>query len=259
MLQKEEIYLLIILGSLVFILVALFLVLFVLYFMKRKRQIELEKEVIAKQFDQTLLQAKVEIQEQTLQYAGRELHDNFGQIASLIKLNLSTLEYLSQEPLLTKIEETKNLTQQLITDIRGLSLSFGNNQLAQTGFSEALRIEVQRLNGIGSFEANFSAGKNIPFISSDIAIILFRMVQEALNNIVKHSAARHINVSLEASAQLLSLSIEDDGIGFDVAMARQKGGQGMQNLATRAALIGAKISIESTMQKGTQIIIYLPL
>lgn len=259
MLQKDEIYLLILLGSLVFVLIAFFLLLFVLYFAKRKKQIELEKQIREKQFTQELLQAKIEIQEQTMQYASREVHDNFGQIASLIKLNLSTLEYLPQDKLLSKIQETRELSQQLIADIRSLSLGFGNSNVMELGFVEALNIEVQRLHNTGLFNAHFISTGNIPYIGPDILIILFRMVQESINNIVKHSGAKNISIVLSSDKSSLTLKIKDDGAGFDVEQASKNGGQGMRNLAQRAALIHANITMESVMQKGSEIIIYLPL
>ena len=259
MLQKEEVYILIIVGSAVFLLVAFFLVLFVAYFLKKKKQILLEKELLKKTFNENLLQSQLEIQEQTLRHIGHELHDNLGQVASLIKINLTTLQLDNIAKATEKIEDTKDLTRQLITDLKSLSISLGADRIAQTGLTKALETEVERLNKTGQFTASINQESNIPVLDNDKAVILYRMAQEILNNIVKHSGAKQIAVLLNASENLFTLAFTDDGVGFDIEEKKYSGGAGLNNLQNRARLINAQLTMQSTRGNGTRVTIELPL
>jgi signal transduction histidine kinase len=259
MLQKEEVYILIIVGSSLFLLVAFFLVLFVLYFFKKKKQILLEKELLRKTFNENLLQSQLEIQEQTLQHISHELHDNLGQVASLIKINLNTLQLNEPVKAMEKIETTKDITRQLITDLKLLSVRLGSDRITRTGLTKAMETEVERLNKTGQFSATFRQEGNMPGIDNDKAVILYRMAQEILNNTVKHSNAKQINVSLNASENLFTLAFTDDGVGFNIEEKMNSGGAGLFNLQNRARLINAQLTIQSTPHNGTTICIELPI
>lgn len=259
MLQKEEVYILIIVGSSLFLLVAFFLVLFVLYFFKKKKQILLEKELLKKTFTENLLQSQLEIQEQTLRHISYELHDNLGQVASLIKINLNTLQLNDSFKASEKIEITKDLTRQLISDLKSLSVSLNADRITRQGLVKALETEVERLNKTGQFTATLIQESDIPSVNNDTAVIVYRMAQEILNNAIKHSGAKQIKVSFHASKNLFTLAVTDDGVGFNVEEKMNGGGAGLHNLQNRARLINAQLIIQSTPQNGTTISIELPI
>ncbi len=253
--KKEEIYYAVIITSVfVFVLIGIIIYALLLY-LKRKRNHLVDKAV----FKQTLLSSQLEIREQTLRYIGKELHDNLGQVASLIKINLNTLQLTDLQKATEKIENTKDLTRQLIADIKSLSVSLGGDRIIQKGLIKAVEIEVDRLNKIGQFVASFSVQDAIPFIDNDTSVILFRMVQEVLNNMVKHSNAKHIDVTAGITGNLFILALNDDGDGFEIKEEMNSGGAGLQNLYNRAGLIKAQLGINSTLNKGTHISIALPL
>ena len=229
-------------------------VLVIFYYKRKKQQIELKK-----QFAQTLLQSQIEIQEQTLQHISRELHDNLGQVASLIKINLNTLQLSNAEKAAEKIENTLDLTRQLITDIKSLSVSLGSDRIAQTGLAKALQTEVDRLNKIEQFTASYELQGAMPEINNDKAVIIYRMAQEVLNNMVKHSRAKQIKILLIANENLFTLAFNDDGIGFNADEKMNASGAGLRNLKSRALLINAQLHIQSLPGTGTQITIKLPL
>ena len=219
-----------------------------------------EKERIQSQFAQTLLQTQLEIQEQTLQHIGYELHDNLGQVASLIKINLNTLNLNDTAKAAEKIETTKDLTRQLIADLKSLSVSLGADRIAKTGLAKALETEVERLNKTGQFTASLIQEGNIPAMDNDKAVILYRMAQEILNNMVKHSGATQITVLLNASENLFTLAFNDDGVGFDIEeKMKSSGGAGLLNLHNRARLINAQLILQSTPGNGSSATIELPL
>ena len=244
MFQEEEINfpLILIIGTLSFIIVFLSLFIIVRNYHRQKFRYRQEKQQLQSQFAQTLLQSQLEIKEQTLQHISHELHDNLGQVASLIKINLTTLQLDDTAKATEKIENTKDLTRQLIADLKSLSVSLGADRIAQTGLAKALETEIDRLNKTGQFTANLThEGQYTCYMNNDKAVILFRMAQEILNNMVKHSGAKQITVLLKASGNLFTLAFSDDGIGFDIEEKKNSGGAGLLNLQNRAKLINAQL------------------
>ncbi len=257
--ESEEISkTIIIVTAIILILIVFIFFTLLIYYSKRKTSIERETE-LKRQFSQTLLQTQLEIQEQTLRHISHELHDNLGQVASLIKINLNTLRLNDTVKSTEKIEHTKELTRQLIGDLKSLSVSLGAERVAQIGLAQALQTEVDRLNKTEQFEAVFSQEGKMPVIDNDKAIILYRMAQEALNNTVKHSSAKHINVLLNTRENLFTLAIHDDGVGFNINKKLNSGGAGLTNLQNRAGLINAQLTIQSTPGNGTRISIEMHL
>jgi len=253
--EISEIKILLIVLTLLFLLMGLFVFSFFLVYRKNQNA----KESQIEKLNITLLQSQIEIQEQTLQHISRELHDNLGQVASLIKINLTTLKLNEPEKAVEKIEATKDLTRQLIADIKSLSVSLGSDRLIQIGLIKAIETEVERLNKTGEFIAAFKLHGTIPDIDNDQSVILYRMVQEVLNNMVKHSEAKHISIFIHAKENVFILAFNDDGIGFNTEEKINASGAGLRNLKNRALLINAQLHIESLVGKGTKITIEMPL
>ena len=213
-------------------------------------------------FSEQLLSSKLEIQEQTLQYISRELHDNIGQIASLVKINLNTISLSDIDKAGKKIDNTKELMGQLITDLKLLSTSLNTDKIAKIGIVKAIEVEVEKMNKIGLFLVSLHLDKNLPIIDSEREIIIFRMLQEVLNNTMKHSEASEINIYLNYEQKMLTIKVTDDGKGFDVAhkMADANDlGNGLTNLENRARVINGNYKIESTEGKGTINTISIPI
>lgn len=225
---------------------------------KKQQEHKVEKAQLQSQFSQTLLQSQLEIQDQTLQHISRELHDNLGQIASLIKINLNTLQ-INDTAKAQKIEDTKELTRQLITDLKGLSVRLNSDRITQFGLVKTLQTETDRINKTDTFSASFEYAGADPTIAADKAIILYRMIQEILNNIFKHSQAKHIHIMLNANENSFILAFNDDGIGFNANDKLNSGGSGLLNLQNRAKLINAQLSIQSTPGNGSVVSIQMPL
>lgn len=242
-----------------FLLLAGFIILFSIIYRLRVNKHLREKKLMESSFQQTLLLSQLEIQEQTLQHISHELHDNLGQVASLIKINLNTLKLNDPVKATEKIETTKDITRQLITDLKLLSVRLGTDRITQTGLLKALETEIDRLNKTGQFSATLVSQDNLSPLHNDKAIIVYRMAQEILNNIVKHSEAKQIEVRLNASENLFTLAFNDDGVGFNIEEKMKSGGAGLLNLQNRARLINAQLIIQSTPNNGTTVTIELPL
>lgn len=258
--QKFESDLVFIFTASFFFLILIFFVVLILVVRYRKKR--RENEEMRAVFSEQLLSSKVEIQEQTLQYISRELHDNIGQIASLVKLNLNTISLSDSEKAAKKIANTKELMSQLLIDLKLLSTSLNTDKIAKIGIIKAIQIEVEKMNKIGLFLVSLEVDNNLPIIDSEREIIIFRMVQEVLNNTMKHSEAANIKVYLNYGNKIFDIIISDDGKGFDVAkkMADSEDmGNGLTNLENRARVINGNYKIESTVGKGTINTISIPI
>lgn len=249
----------IVVGTLVVLLLMLFIVFFFITYNRKHREHLLEVARLKHEFAQALLQAQLEIQEQTLQHIAYELHDNLGQVASLIKINLNTLQLHDTHAAGLKIEDTKELIRQLITDLKMISLSLNSDRVATQGLEKGLEIEVDRLARLGQFAIDFKHDGIAPTLEDNTTIIIYRMAQEILNNMVKHSRARKVEVSLQTSKNLLTLAFSDDGVGFDREEKLKNGGSGLTNLQNRARLIQANLRISTAPGLGTTISIELPV
>lgn len=212
-----------------------------------------------KQYQEQLSMSKLETQEQTLQQISRELHDNFGHVVSLIKINLNTLQLNDSDKALSKIEDSKLLTRQLMADIKSLSLTLNSDRIIKDGFVKVLQTDVERLGKTGLFNVKFTEQGQFPTVDNNKLTILYRMAQEVLNNMAKHSEASLISVDVNTKNNLLTLEIHDNGKGFDLDEKMKNGGSGLSNLQKRAALINASLDIQSRPGLGSSFIIQVPV
>ncbi len=258
--QKFESDLIFIFTASFFFLILIFFIVLVLVVRYRKKK--RENEEMSAVFSEQLLSSKLEIQEQTLQYISRELHDNIGQIASLVKMNLNTIPLTDTVKAASKIENTKELMSQLITDLKLLSTSLNTDKIAKIGIIKAIEVEVEKMNKIGLFLVSLHQDTNFPIIDSEREIIIFRMLQEVLNNTMKHAEAANIDIYLNYNKEILTIKVTDDGKGFNVAEKMADGndlGNGLTNLENRAKVINGNYKIESTEGKGTINTISIPI
>ena len=255
--SEEEIYFTVIAGGTVLLMLVSIVIIAVIKYQNRIYKHRKEQAQLHAKFSQTLLESQLEIQEQTFRHISAELHDNLGQVASLIKINLFTIDLNDAAKAKDKIDNTKELTRQLLTDIKSLSVSLSSDKIAKTGLCQALATEVERLNKTGQFIATFTEVGHLPIIDNDKATILYRMVQEILNNMVKHSRAKKISVVLSASEKYINLALSDDGIGFSISEKINSGGAGLTNLQNRAVLINATLYVQSAPGNGSKTTIEL--
>ncbi|MEK7226452.1 MAG: ATP-binding protein [Bacteroidota bacterium] len=222
----------------------------------------LKAEQLETYYQQELLQSQLEIQEQTFKNISQEIHDNVGQVLSLAKLNLNTMDLSKTEQLKDKIDNTLVQVSKAINDLRDLSKSFNTDTIASIGLLRAVENELEMIRKAGSLQPNFEITGAAGKIESQRELILFRIVQEVLNNIIKHAAATQINVTAIYSEKQLELTIADNGKGFELsADAKNESiatGLGIGNMNNRARLIGAGFSINSAAGRGTSIKITVP-
>jgi len=230
-----------------------------LYQDKRYRH-QQEVTDIREAFSNTLLQSKLEIKEQTLDHVAKELHATVGHSVSLLQIELEELAMQVPVGLEGNVSRMQDFIQHLFNELKAVNGSLNTDHILHIGFSKALENELARLKR--RYDVQFTGPANIFELPPGHAIILFRLCQEVLNNIVKHAQAASIKVSINDTAGTFVLEITDDGRGFDVAEALKQSGTkvstGIINIHKRAKLINAGISINSTPGKGTQFFIKIP-
>lgn len=241
-------------GTILFGLFVAFIIYFVLLYRKAQEAMVLEQE----RMRQVLLRAEVEIREQTLFQVSRELHDNLGQVTSLIGINLKMLERQIQEPNKRRVIETLELVGQLTHDIKYLTNSLNGEAINQFGWDSLLNREVERVKRTGLIDVRFSLDASlVPKVPTNKALAIFRVVQELFHNTLKHSQASLCTLVLEEQPNALHLQYTDNGRGFDVGSV--KNGHGLKNIQKRCDEILAVITYQSKEGEGVLVDIYLNL
>jgi len=190
----------------------------------------------------------VEVEEAERRRISRELHDEAGQSLLYIRLQLEMLEQqgVSGGPQAQgKLRELRQMVEHSILEIRRLIAALSPAILEQMGLAAALRQLAGRFRQLHPAEVAVHIPRRLE-LPKKVEIIVYRLVQEALNNIAKYSMATHVNLSVETADGILRLLVEDDGVGFDVqeAFSRQDC-YGLSGLRERVSLLGGALEVES--------------
>jgi signal transduction histidine kinase len=251
MLQADQDYILIIVaGTIMLLLLGIFIIGFLFFYQRKHTTHITEQEQLRSAFSQEILTTQIEVQEQTLSYISQELHDNIGQVLSFIKLNLGTTPSLAEEKKQRKIDESRDLLAQVISDLRDLSKSLSFQQIKQFGLVRAMLIEMERINKSGLIKINMDISGDSYSLGEQRELVLFRIFQEALNNTLKYSHAINMVIRLAFTPELFTMYIADDGIGFSPEAAGERNGAGLKNMESRATIIGAVATLESAPGQG---------
>lgn len=211
-------------------------------------------------YQRELLKAQLEIREETLQNISQEIHDNIGQVLSLANLQLTAIELNDNPFATTKIYKSMELVSKAISDLRNLSKTLNAEHIVKLGLRKSVEFDLELIEKSGVFTTSMQVTGGEQTLHSSIEIIVYRIIQEALNNVIKHSQAKHISVDLNYTGNELLIQITDDGAGFSRAgnHSNVKAGAGLQNMINRAQLIHAAIHIESEPFQGTSISLSVP-
>ena len=243
----EDFRITIIIATIIFFSLVAFILFLVFMFQARKRKAnaQLEKEI---------LNAQIEIQEQTFKTISQEIHDNIVQLLTLAKLNLATIAGDENEPVNIKVNDSKILVGKAINDLRNLSRSLYGDRVSEIGLTQAIDVELKLLQNTGQYYTSLQTFGDPFILDPKKEVVLFRMVQETLNNIIKHAKAKSIAVQINNFQNKFNILISDDGAGFDEAsLDPTKKGMGLKNLQNRAALINGKLSLKSSPGNGTKV------
>jgi len=212
--------------------------------------------------DRETLQKLVGAQEDERKRIARDLHDHLGQQLTAVRLKLEAAkEICGEEEICDRIDEIKHLVRSIDSDVGFLAWELRPAALDDFGLIVALDTYTKEWSRHTGIPAEFfNSGLDGTRLAPEIETNLYRISQEALNNVWKHGKAKSANLILEKRGSLINLIVEDDGTGFDVEdQANRSEGLGLIGMRERAALVGGKIQIESTLEKGTTVFVRIPL
>ncbi len=254
LLRQEKLLIIYFVAILLFITV--FSVVFVIAFQRRKNKFLIERLENQQKFENELAKSQIEIQEQIFKNIAWELHDNIGQLLSVVNIQLNMLLDKTPEEHHEQIKETKNLVSETVQEVRNLSKVLNNDVVLKNGLLNSLHLEIVRFNKLNFLEAQCQVTGDIVPIKSSNEIIIFRIVQEFLSNIIKHAKAKKLIVLLNYKDNSLEITAKDDGVGFDISKITQN--SGMETMKSRAGLLKADFSIISKPGKGTSLYLNYP-
>jgi PAS domain S-box-containing protein len=206
---------------------------------------------------QSLSRRLVEIQESERLYISRELHDEAGQILTSMMLDLRLLEKEASQPevvikLVAKMEESLN---EVLENLHRVAMALRPASLDHLGLIAALRQHVESVGEKHGLTVNFRSGKVEERLPANVETVLYRIVQEALTNIIRHAHASRVDVALTVRDHHLVVIIEDNGIGFNPETASDDQHLGLFGMRERTEMIDGELTIESAPGKGTTIML----
>lgn len=248
--NASDLFVIVLMGFILMLIMGSFIVVMVVIHRQKQLQNKQRLAAVQAEFEKTILNAEKEIQENTLSHVGRELHDNIGQLLSLAKMNLS-----SSKP--EKVSEGKSMMNQIIKEVRALSKTLNLDWVETISLRGFIEKELEKLQSAEFCQTHFlMKGEEMP-LDKDRKLILIRIIQECLNNAIKHAQPENISINMDFQSDALEIVIKDDGKGFDTS--QESSGSGMFNLKKRMATIGGQVQIQSIIGKGTEIKLFLPI
>lgn len=261
--KNPEIYFVIIIGIILGLLLVGFIVTILFLYQKRQRRQEQEMEKMKDMYEKEALRSQLEIQENTFKTIAQELHDNIGQMLSVVKLTLSILPVEKEHIAFEQVQNSKEILNKAIIDLSNLTKSLHTERIMDIGLIESIRFELYSLRRAGILEVKFHPQGDEVSFDEQKSIFLFRIFQEVLNNTIKHAKATLIVVNLNYMGDFFIMEIKDNGNGFNLTEKREVtssgSGVGLRSLYNRASIIGAELMINSEPGGGTIVTIKLPL
>jgi two-component system NarL family sensor kinase len=261
--QNPEIYTVVILGIILGIALVGFIVTILLLYQRRQQRQEQEMDKMKDAYEKEALRSQLEIQENTFKTIAQELHDNIGQMLSVVKLSLSIAPLEKDHQAYEPVRSSQDILNKAIIDLSNLTKGLHTERIVDIGLVESIRYELFAIKKAGILQVQFSASGHETSFGEQKAIFLFRMFQEAVNNILKHAKAKLVSVDIRFLDDNFAMEIRDDGKGFNLPEKQQYAaagsGVGLRSLYNRASIIGADLHIESEPGAGTSIRIELPL
>lgn len=231
-----------------FVLCGLLIFLFVV-FQKKKNYLLVKQAEDAQQFEKEIGESQIEIREQTLRNISWELHDNIGQLLTLAKIQLQSVPDNPEN-----IKYVNDNLTTILQEVRSLSKVINPDYVSTIRLNEVLQLEMDRFNRLNYIEATLHVTGKYTVMNPKAEIVIFRILQEFFSNTIKHSRAKNLNVSINYQLDIIVITAQDNGVGFDVNETNTNG-IGLTNMKKRGALIKTDVDLQSERNKGTCLIL----
>jgi signal transduction histidine kinase len=212
---------------------------------------------------QALSRRLLTVQEEDRRHLARELHDEIGQALSAIGINLQGVVEVCDDSARSRLEESSRIVDDAIQRVRNLSLDLRPSMLDDLGLISTLRWYADRQAQRSGFLLHFNAQSSCARLPADVETACYRVVQEALTNVVRHARARQVWLDYTEDEREVRLVIRDNGVGFDTAAVRQRilegASFGVLGMQERVTLLGGRFEIDSIPAQGTTILLRVPV
>jgi signal transduction histidine kinase len=231
------------------------------YLIYSNRALFASLEALAEQ-KSDLARRLISVQEEVLRSVARELHDEFGQILTAIGAMLQRIDKKglpADSPLREDLNEVREVAQRALEKTRSLSQALHPSILDDAGLEQAIDWYVKVFEKQTGIPVQYEKEGAIPEVRGNRAVNVYRVLQEALNNVAQHSQSAKACVRLHFQRPRLRLEIEDEGVGLTPAERRSRNGIGLIAMRERAALLGGKLEFERPARGGTRVRLEVPL
>jgi signal transduction histidine kinase len=225
---------------------------------KLKQQAKLQAEILKQK--QMASEAVISAEEHERKRIAGELHDGIGQMFSVVKMNLSGIadrtDISGEDKNL--LDKTIKLVDESCREVRSISHQMMPNVLNETGFTAAINQFVDKIDS-HSLEVTLDITGFERKIPGNVEAVVYRIVQECVNNVIKHAQAARLDIQIHNEGDHISATIEDNGKGFDTSLLQTSGGIGVKGMMARVEFLGGKMEYDSAPGKGTVVAIHIPL
>ena len=214
----------------------------------------MEKQALENNYRNQLLQSRLEVQEQSFKYFSEEIHDNIGQLLSIVKMQMYNIKNSSLEPeIVTKATVCTELLGKAITDLRTVSHTLNSAYVDAAGLAAAIKKDLDYISSAREgMKCRLEITGDEYSLGNERELLVFRIMQEATANAIKHGNPTEITIMLGYSSAVFSATVQDNGSGFNPGQVTSAG-LGLSNLQLRAGLLKGELTINSQNQKGTTI------
>ncbi len=204
------------------------------------------------------LQALIAEKDRTMYLISLEVHDNVNQMLNMVRMNL---HWLAKNPLNeneTLLHDTGEMIDTLIMDTNNISHTLNTEYLEKKGLISSLKEEVAWVNNSKKIRCNINISGITKKFEPQTEVMVFRIAQEAVQNVIKHAEADCIEITLRYEPGIFEMSVRDNGRGFDPGQHHYSGSVGMQSMSRRAMIVEGKLKIDSSLGKGTNVMLQIP-
>jgi two-component system, NarL family, sensor kinase len=223
-----------------------------------KQKAKMQAEIMRQQ--ELATRAVLEAEERERQRIAKDLHDGVGQIMSAAKMNLSAFEnelLFNNAEQKQKFEKIITLVDESCKEVRAVSHNMMPNALLKAGLASAIREFTDKIDDRVLKIDLYSEGLN-ERLDTNVETVLYRVIQECVNNVIKHARANHLDISLIKDSDGISATVEDNGRGFDTSDSSKFEGLGLKNIRTRVEYLKGTVEYDSKPGKGTLVAIHVP-
>jgi signal transduction histidine kinase len=241
-------------GTILFILFSCFLIAYLIIQKNKQNDYQVEKNKMMHDHEMNILNTRIEEQERTMNHLSKEIHDNIMQVLSFAKLNLNVLENIDEiKTAHENITLVKKIESQIViamTDLRNLSHSLNSEYIGVRGLADVLERTLEYVKSLKNISFDIQIVGVYKTLDVEKELLIYRIAQESIHNVVRHSRASMINLQLKYEPASFAMKIKDNGIGFDPFLMNENDGIGISNMRQRAKALNGTFAVDSKPNNG---------